>query len=173
VKKIKSEEHHLTREQDRCHAILALQRTNDIMTLLLEGKESKEINNYIVQKYSCSHASATVYMSHARKALANRKNFEVDNMINIHIERYEHIYGKLYDLRAFMEATNSLKRKERLLGFHKEGFHMKVTQGEITAISLQQVRDEFDVMKLSEEKRNRMSQLLSKAKESQKKLKVG
>lgn len=150
-------------DQERSSTIVALQRTNDIMTLLLEGKETSEIKKYIIQKYSCQHTTAASYITAARKALANRKNFEVDNMINIHVERYEHIYAKLYDLRAFAESTATLKRKEKLLGFHKEGFHMKVTQGEITAIGMQQVRDEFNVMKLSEADRSRMAELLNKA----------
>lgn len=163
----------LLREQDRANSIITLQRQNDIIALLLEGKESHEIKKYIMEKYSCGHATSANYITQAKKIIAARKNFEVDNLLNIHIERYEHIYTKLYDLRAFMEATNTLKRKEKLLGFNKEGFHMKVTQGEISAITLQQVSDEFDVMKLPEDKRNKMSFLLNKASEKKAQKAIG
>lgn len=154
----------LTREQDRLSKILSLQRQNDIIAMILEGKEAKEIRKYLINKYRLTDGSASVYISSARKEIEKRKNFEVDNLITMHIARYEYIYTKLYEMRSFINAANCLRSKEKLLGFHKEGFHMKVSQGEITALHLQQVQDEFDVMKLPEEKRNRMSFLLDKAK---------
>lgn len=169
----KAKKDQLHREQERASSIIALQRQNDIIALLLEGKESSEIKTYVMEKYACSPTTSAIYVTQARKIITARKNFEVDNLINIHIERYEHIYAKLYELRAYMEATNTLKRKEKLLGFNREGFHMKVTRGEITAITMQQVNDEFDVMKLSEEKRNRMNFLLNKAAEKKVKNVIG
>jgi len=144
--------------------ILTLQRQNDIIAMLLEGKESEEIKTYIVNKYHVQPISASSYLSEARKLIKERKNYEVDNLITLHLARYEKIYELLYGLKAFGSATKVLQAKEKIMGFHREGFHMKVSQGEITAIQLQQVNDEYDVMRLDEEKRNRMNVLLKKAK---------
>lgn len=146
------------------NSILTLQRQNDIIALLLEGKDPEEIKSYIVGKYQVQMVSANNYLKDARNALKERKKFEVDNLVTLHIARYEWLYEKLYSLGSFGYASKVLQAKEKLMGFHKEGFHMKVTQGEITALQLQQVNDEYDVMKLSEEKRKRLNVLLNKAK---------
>lgn len=144
--------------------VLTLQRQNDIIAMLLEGKESEEIKEYIATKYKLQPNSTKEYLREARNILKERKNFEVDNLVTLHLARYEWLYEKFYSLGSFGYAGKVLQAKEKLMGFHKEGFHMKVTQGEITALQLQQVNDEYDVMKLSEDKRKRLNVLLNKAK---------
>lgn len=150
--------------RNKLDRIIYLQRLNDAVVLLLEGKDTKEIIDYVVSKYLISKRSAENLLRHARDKVKERKNFEVDNLVTIHIARYEHIYAKLYKMRMFINAQIALKQKEKLMGFHKEGFHMKVTQGEITAIGLQKVVDEYNVMLLPEEKRKRLDELLQRAK---------
>lgn len=152
----------LTREQHKVNNIIALQRQNDVIAMELEGKSGNDIKTYLMGKYKITAPVSGIIMAAARKAIAERKNYEVDNLITMHIARYELIYSKLYELRAFINATRALQAKEKLMGFHKEGFHMRVTQGEISALSLQQVNDEYDVMKLSEIERDKFNLLIRK-----------
>lgn len=155
--------------QTRLNKLLVLQRQNDIVSMLLEGKDKKDIRTYIVNKYRVQPASCNVYMTEATNLIKERSNYEVNNLISLHVQRYEEIYAGLYEINAYGMAIQSLKAKEKLLGFHKEGFHMRVNQGTLSSIQLQSVNSEYDVMKLSREKRDRMAILLNAAKEKRKK----
>ncbi len=146
----------------RIEQIHGLQRVNDAIVLILEGKSSKEVTNYLVRKYHISGWHALKSLTIAREKIKERKALEVDNLISLHIERYEYIYAKLYDMKMYINAQNALKAKEKLMGLHKEGFHMRVTNAEVTAVGLQQVVDEFNVMKLSDDNRKRLEELLTK-----------
>lgn len=148
----------------RLNKILSLQRQNDIIQLLLEGKDRVEINNYIVSKYRIRQSTAIQYISEASVAIKNRSHSEVNNIISLHVQRYEGIYALLYEIRSYGLSMRALRQKEKLLGFHKEGFHMRVNSGVISSVQLQTVQGEYDVMKLSKEKQNRMTNLLNKAK---------
>ena len=145
-------------------ALKHLQRQNDIITLLLEGKERDIIKKFVINKYKVSLESANVYIAQAAATIKNRKNYEINNLISLHIYRYEYIYQQLYTLGAWHYAGMALKAKEKLLGFHKQGFHMKVTQGEIAEVQQKTFMDENNLDKLNEEQKNRLGQFLDKMK---------
>lgn len=154
-----------THEQERINTIVALQRSNDIMAMLLDGKPSLDICVYLKDKYGIGKGSAHNYIVRANKELAKRKELEVHNVINVHLERYELIYAELKRIKAPAAAMDALKAKEKLLQFHREGFHMKVTQGEVQTISSSFVSKEWDIdKKLTDQDKSRMSELLAKAK---------
>jgi hypothetical protein len=152
----------LQQEPKRLSRIIALQRENDIIAMLLDGKETGEIVNYISTKYRLTPKTVAMYMTNAREVIKSRKNYELGNLINTHIARYEDIYAKLYEMGAMAIAMKALVAKEKLFSFHKEGFHMRVTQGQISAVSMQQIGNEYDVMKLDKAKRTRMEELVTK-----------
>lgn len=157
------------RGKKRYLVIQTIQRQNDIITLLLEGKDTqKEILPYICKKYGITSKTGNFYIQDAKNIIKARKNSEVQTLLSIHIQRYEQIYKELYDIRAFGIALSVLKAKEKLLGFHKEGFHMRVSSGQLTTVSLVSVENEYDLNKLSNDQRERLSQLIMKAKRERK-----
>lgn len=155
-------------QHEKVNKILTLQRQNDIIQLLLEGRERQEIVKYISSKYNVKANTIAGYITDANNIIKQRSNNEVNNLISLHVQRYEIIYAGLYEINAYGLAMSSLRAKEKLLGFHKEGFHMRVSSGEISSIQLQSVNSEYDVMKLDRQKRDRMSALLNKAKRDRK-----
>jgi len=167
-KKLQHKQFEPEQEQSRLNKILALQKENDVISLLLEGKEQEEIIKYVINKYRIQHNTAKSFISHCRAIIRGRKDFEVNNLVSLHVERYEKIYAGLYEIKAYGIAMSALRAKEKLLGFHKEGFHMRVSKGEISTVQLQTVNSEYDVMKLNKEKRDRLSELLQKAKKEKK-----
>lgn len=148
----------------KVNQILSLQRMNDIIALLLEGKEAKEVRNFLMTKHHLKPGTANVLISQARQQIKKRQHYEIGNLISMHIHRYEQIYKELYAIKAQIASMEALRAKERLMGFHKEGFHMKVTKGEIQAVQLQTVDSEYDVMKLDKQDTERFEFLLNKAK---------
>lgn len=143
--------------------ILALQRENDIIALLLEGKSNKEIISLMSPKYRIKPSFVTSLIYTCRRIIQERKNYEVDTLISLHISRYENIYKKLYEIGSYTHSMNALKAKEILLGMHKDGFHMRVDSGEITTLQLQSISSDYDVKKLNEEQQTRFNELLNKA----------
>jgi hypothetical protein len=143
--------------------VLVLQRDNDIIGMLLDGKPKQDIINFICLKYQLTEGSANVYISKCKEIIKERKRFEINTLVSIHIQRYEYIYTKLNELGAWFAADQALKAKEKLLGFHREGFHMKVTQGEIQQVQQSVVTDEYDLKKLTPEQLDRFNFLIEKA----------
>lgn len=149
--------------QGKVNKIISLQRQNDIIAMLLEGKKDKEIQLYLVNKYRlANHAVANNYIRQAREIIKNRTNYELNNLISLHIERYEDAYKGLYEIGAYSLAATALKAKEKLLGFHRAGFHMKVTQGQIQQLQIQNVTDEYNIDRLDKTKRERFIYLTEK-----------
>lgn len=148
----------------RVNSILAIQRQNDIIAMLLDARESKEIVQYLVSKYRLTPNTANNYLKEARAAIRARKKFEVNNLVSLHLSRYEELFKCLTEIGADSIAMKALAAKEKLMGFHREGFHMKVTQGEITSVQLQSVDSDYDVNKLTKEKKEQLLNLLNKAK---------
>lgn len=148
----------------RVNSILAIQRQNDIIGMLLDAKDSKEIVQYLVSKYRLTVNTANFYLKEARSLIRSRRKYEVNNLVSLHLERYEELFKMLTEIGADNIAMKALAGKEKLMGFHREGFHMKVTQGEITSVQLQTVDSDYNVNKLTKEKREHLLILLNKAK---------
>ena len=155
----------MAKQETRLNRILKLQRDNDIITLLLEGKGEKEIAAYIVNKYRLKYLTVARLISEGRSAIRTRMNFELNTLLALHISRYERIYQGLYEMGAHGMAMGALKAKEKLMQFHREGFHMRVTQGTVNQVSIQHVVNEYDYMKLEEPKRKRLEELLKVVRE--------
>lgn len=152
------------RIQEQANRIYALQRKNDVIALILDGKTLQEIRSYLVAKYKISANSATTFIQHARKELKKRQQFELNDLINLHLHRYEEIYKVLKEMKAQIPSVEALKAKERLLQFHREGFHLKVNKGEFQTVMLQNIDNEYDVNRFTVEERNRFEEILNKAK---------
>lgn len=168
-KKSHVEEPGSQQQMTRLNHLLLLQRQNDIISMILEGKEPKEISKYIMEKYRTTQTSVNTYISYAREEIKKRKNYEVNNLVTIHIARYEDLYRRMVPLGAHRLSLKVLDQKEKLLGFHKEGFHMRVSQGSIMELQVGDAANNYDISKLTEEKRKRLEELLIKAKRQTKK----
>jgi hypothetical protein len=152
--------------QKQLNKILSLQRQNDIIAMLLDGKGTKEVLDYICFKYgSAPKTVQSRYIPAARDAIRQRKNFEIKELILIHLARYEDIYNKLVGIKAQGLAMKALHAKEKLLGFHKDGFHMRVSKGQIVSYQTSSVSAQYDpIRKLTPEKLNRFNELMVKCK---------
>lgn len=150
--------------QKRVNSIIALQRQNDIIAMLLDGRDSrKEIVPYLVNKYNVTNSAANLYIREAREIIKKRRNYEVNNLVSLHIHRYEELYRLLTELNADNIAMKALAQKEKLMGFHREGFHMKVSSGEVNSVQLQTIDSDYNARKLPKEKQDRLTELMNKA----------
>jgi hypothetical protein len=144
--------------------LMSLHMHNDAVAMLLDGKSTTEIVKYIQHKYDQKNKQTVlVLVTEVKAAIKERAGFEVENMVLMHLARYEEIYTQCMNMRLLGMAQQALKAKEKLLGFHREGFHMRVSQGQMTQIQMRHVGNEFDLKKLQPERRERLTYFLQKA----------
>lgn len=151
--------------QLRANFVIAMQRENDIIAMILEGKPNDEIKTYICSKYNLAISTAATRVSECHQKVRERRKWELDALIDTHVQRYEVLYNKLYELGAKGAAVQALQAKEKLLGLHKNGTHFRVNNQELTTISLQDVKADYDFSKLGEQERLRLQELLGKLQE--------
>lgn len=154
-------------KSEDANKVMVLQRQNDILNMLLDGKESKEIRDYICDKYKVIPVVASQYLSQARKEVKKYRDHQVDNILSIHIKRYEHIYTKLYGIKAYSVAMNALQAKEKLLGMHKQDFRLKVNNIDATTVIGGPNANpgiDYDLNRLNKKDRLKMQLLLDKCK---------
>lgn len=141
-----------------------MMRTNDAIAMILEGKTRDEIVQYVITKYELSKIIAVETYARANSLITDRKQYEIDGLIDIHIERYEHIYSLLVQLGANGMAAGVLKAKERLLQFHKNNTHMRVDNDQFLTIQSMEVKADYDLSKLNKDQQDRFDLLLNKMK---------
>lgn len=154
-------------KNEDANKVMVLQRQNDILNMLLDGKESKEIRQYICDKYKVIPVVASQYLSQAKKEVKKYRDNQVDNILSLHIRRYEYIYSKLYDINAYSIAMNALQAKEKLLGMHKQDFRLKVNNIDATTIIGGPNSNDginYDLNRLGKKDRLRLELLLDKCK---------
>lgn len=148
----------------RANKLLLIQRQNDAVGLLLDGKTQPEIIGYLTSKYHLTLMKAGRILGEAREVIKTRLKLEVNQLITLHLHRYEELYAELKELGAEIAAMEVLKAKELLLGFHRTGFHMRVKAGQVQQVFQTEVHAEYDLSKLDNVARMRFEELLTKAK---------
>lgn len=121
-------------KNEQANKIIVLQRQTDIIKMLLDGKDSREIRDYVCDKYKVLPMVASQYLTQARKEIKKYRERQVDNVLSIHIQRYEEVYSKLYEINAYSLAMSALQAKEKLLGMHKQDFRLQVNNIDATAV---------------------------------------
>lgn len=144
---------------------------NDIIALLLDGQSTTRINKYLVDKYGCTKKVAYTRIWEVRDIIRERKNFEVHNMINIHLARYERIYTETMELRMVGIAMQALQSKERLTGLHRDDFHMRISNGQTSEVQVKHIVNEYDLNKLEGDKADRFNFLIDKIEKRRSQLK--
>lgn len=149
----------------RPHAnkVLQVQRQNDAVAMLLDGLQSREVVQYLASKYKLKPGRAARILVEAKEIIKLRLKLEVNSLITLHLLRYEELYALLKELGAEIAAMEALRHKEVLLGFHRTGFHMRVSAGQVQQVFQSNVQSEYDLTKLTNDDRVKFDQLIHKA----------
>jgi len=159
------EDHWPVVDTKRLFKVRSLQMQNDAIAMILDGIPTKQIAKDLCTKYSITILPANAVIERAQRQITSRKDYEVDSIIELHLGRYEEIYAKFIELKSQFNAASVLKAKERLLQFHKHSTHMKVTNNNISQISIVDVKSDYDFDKVEPHNRQRFQELLDKAME--------
>lgn len=148
--------------KSRHSELYVAQRRNDMIAMILEGKSTNEIVEYCMAKYGGTAGSNRVHIAGAHKEIQSRKQYELNDVINSHVERYELIYSELVKLHAHSVAMNALKAKEKLIQLHKNDTHVRVVGGQIGVVEYLSNRTYYDQDRLDKPQQDRLESLLRK-----------
>ena len=138
--------------------IIALQRHNVIIERLLSVTKPLDIIGDISQEYGITKESANQLVHKARLNIKGYRDTEIDNIMTLHINRYEYIYSQATILNITTIALASLRAKEELLKMHKEGTYIQVNNN-LTGLGLDAP---FDLSKLNANQTVRFNELIKK-----------
>ena len=103
-------------------------RRNDVFEMLLEGKSSRHIVAYINLHYGVGRSTVEGDMTVVRKELVQQFHMEKQDVIALHVKRYEHLYQLYMDRGTEADgwnphynpeiASKMLEKKEKLLQLH-------------------------------------------------------
>jgi hypothetical protein len=147
---------------DKLQEARILHQQNDCIAMMLEGRKMDEIKNSLREKYNLDNTAILNRYNDAVSQLQRRKDWEVDNIINLHLNRYEELYAIFIQLDALKDAAACLRAKEKLMQFHKQGTHLKVVNSIITQVTSREVDNIFDLAKLDAVEQDRLEQLVNK-----------
>jgi len=142
----------------RSNKIAAMNRKKDIFDMMLKGSSDYKIKGMLMEKHLLSIESSRVELINARKELDKKKEFTVENIIDVHIPRYESMYEDLMDLGADNTAINVLKQKEKFLGMNQEHLTFNVFSGGDDS----DIDKNYEINNLTPDEQGRFSSLMSK-----------
>lgn len=152
----------LQKSGSQVNSIIAAQRLNDIIGMILDGRPREEIFSYITTKYDVNKSMADNLIVDAHQEIFKQEQIELDDIITSHVERYEELYTKLIELKAERIAMEALKGKEKLIQLHKNGTHMRVVSGQVSSVTMVGAKTYYDPKRLTQEQSERLDQLLNK-----------
>lgn len=148
-------------------------KIGEVVSLLRERKNSKEIYDYLGEKYSIEGADAKAIISDAIVTIRREFELEKSFLLDVHLVRYEETYLKNFNAdlsnvppgyrkavqaEHMITAMETLFQKEKLLGIHTKNFKLKSSNK-----LLKRSDTEFDVTRLTPKERLRAYELLKKA----------
>lgn len=144
--------------------IIVLKRHNAIIERLLSGNKPLDVIGDIAKEYGITKESANQLIHKARLNIKGYRDTEIDNIMTLHINRYEYIYSQATILNITTIALASLEAKEKLLKMHKEGTYIQVNN-DLTGLVLDVP---FDFSKLNADQTTRFNELVKKISISEK-----
>ena len=138
--------------------IVVLKRHNAIIERLLSGSKPLDIIGDIAQEYGITKATSNQLVHKARLSIKDYRDTEIDNIMTLHINRYEYIYSQATVLNITTIALASLRAKEELLKMHKEGTYIQINNN-LTGLVLD---SPFDLSKLNANQTVRFNELIKK-----------
>lgn len=152
----------LQKSGSQINSIIAAQRLNDIIAMILDGRPREEITKWLIDKFQCGKSMIDNLIVDAHQEIFKQEQIELDDIITSHVERYEELYARLIELKAERIAMEALKSKEKLIQLHKNGTHMRIVSGQVSSVTTVGSKTYYDPKRLSQDQARRLDELLNK-----------
>lgn len=139
---------------------LVVKRRYEILERLLAGQATNDIYKDIILTYNIHHREVDNDFKIVREQIRQSITEEKENIINLHIIRYEELYQELMNMSLHATAMKVLENKEKLIGLHSGDINIQVNNVENTAV-VKSV-ETFNYQNLNKQEQERLNLLLSK-----------
>jgi adenosine deaminase len=122
---------------------LIVERQEEVAEMLIKGKRTKDIVSYMHTKYNVSQVTVERDVTEAYKWIKQYITRNVDDVIAMHISRYESIYDKAMDMYDFKSAIAALRAVEDILKIRENQPLVTVNQNTINidGLSTQEIKE--------------------------------
>ena len=135
-----------------------IERRNIILERVLKGERNKDIIDWICSTYSAKYNYAEKLVLQAKESLNEYRSDHVDQMLTLHLQRYEELFKLSNDIGMNNIAIKALQGKEKIIGLHKDEAYVKVNNEYIDAT----IVTPYDFKKLSKQENDRLDTLINK-----------
>lgn len=146
--------------QPRTSKPKVLEVKQKILSSYLQGKSKTEIFQEVSKDEEITYHQVSNGVNAIEKSIYNLTQDDMNNVINLHLVRYEEIFNIARDrLGLNWLAMEALKFKETLLGLHKSEVNLQVNNNEVVVETKM-----YDFDKLNDKDRKRLEELVNKCK---------
>lgn len=127
-------------------AIIA-ERQREVAELLISGRQTRDIVALMHDKYNVSKVTVERDVTEAYKWIRQYITRNADDVMSLHISRYETVFTNAMQLGDFKSAIQALRAVEDLLRLREQQPLVSVTNNEINidGLSLQEIKEILSV----------------------------
>lgn len=134
----------------------------EVAESLLNGLSVRQIEDQYHNEYGLEKKHIReALIPRVRRDIADTTGKLAEYIVPMHIEMYEEIYAFFQEFNQTKGMLKALSYKEKLMGFHKTDNVVEVNSKKTTVIEKE---FNYDVEKLTVKERDRLKELLNKAK---------
>ena len=100
--------------------IVISERRDLVMKRLVSGKHTRDIIAEIRDRYGVSRQTVEKDITIIYKEIREYTNRNIDDVLTIHIQRYEHVYERCLEMYNYSDALKALAAIEKLLRMHQD-----------------------------------------------------
>lgn len=138
---------------------VVVKRRYEILGRLLNGEPTNSIYEDIIQKYKIHHSEVDNDFKHVRSNIQQNIIENKQDLVNLHLRRYEELYKELVIAGLHATALKVLEHKEKLMGLHAGEVNIQVNNTENELVTTQ---SEYNYKNLKPNEEQRLHALLDK-----------
>lgn len=135
---------------------------NQVIKKKLNGEGILNIVKEVSEQYELSPTTVGLYINEAMGKIREQASKKLDEVLELHLRRYEEIYEWLNKNGFVRHATKTLRTKEALMGIGQEVSSTLEVNNILSDNQL--VRQQFEINQLSKEQRIKLLEIAKKLK---------
>lgn len=131
----------------RTNPALMAKRQREVAEMLINGTQTRDIVTFMHDKYNVSKVTVERDVTEAYKWIRQYIVRNVDDVLSLHISRYETVFTNAMGMGDFKSAIAALRAIEDLLKLREQQPLVAVTNNEINidGLSLQEIKEILQV----------------------------
>ena len=100
--------------------LVIAERRDEVCKMLISGKHTRNIASHIREKYGVSSKTVERDITIIYAEIKDYTSRNLDEVLSMHIQRYELVFEKAYEMMDYGNALKALAAIEKLLRMHQD-----------------------------------------------------